>query len=63
MTERPWPGNIQELQNFIERAVVLTKGECLEVPLQKLKVPRTGRSIKQTERSLNLRKLGREVIL
>ncbi len=32
MTEWPWPGNIRELQNFIERAVILTTGECLEVP-------------------------------
>jgi transcriptional regulator with GAF, ATPase, and Fis domain len=28
----PWPGNIRELQNFIERAVILTKGEALNVP-------------------------------
>jgi len=28
----PWPGNIRELQNVIERAVILTKGEILQVP-------------------------------
>jgi len=28
----PWPGNIRELQNFIERAVILTKGEVLQIP-------------------------------
>jgi len=28
----PWPGNIRELQNFIERAVILTKGGVLEIP-------------------------------
>ena len=28
----PWPGNIRELQNFIERAVLLTKGEVLQIP-------------------------------
>jgi len=27
----PWPGNIRELQNFIERAVILTTGEVLRV--------------------------------
>src|SRR5215510_1111860 len=28
-----WPGNIRELQNFIERSVVLTKGAELEAPV------------------------------
>jgi formate hydrogenlyase transcriptional activator len=28
----PWPGNIRELQNFIERAVILTRGGVLELP-------------------------------
>src|ERR1700688_1097302 len=27
----PWPGNIRELQNFIERAVILTNGGVLEL--------------------------------
>jgi formate hydrogenlyase transcriptional activator len=27
----PWPGNIRELQNFIERAVILTKGNVLQL--------------------------------
>jgi formate hydrogenlyase transcriptional activator len=32
LTRYPWPGNIRELQNFIERAVVLTRGEVLQIP-------------------------------
>jgi formate hydrogenlyase transcriptional activator len=33
----PWPGNIRELQNVIERAVILSKGPELQVPLDGLK--------------------------
>ena len=33
----PWPGNIRELQNVIERAVILSKGPVLKVPLSDLK--------------------------
>jgi len=32
-----WPGNIRELENFIERAVILTRGSSLTVPLTELK--------------------------
>jgi len=36
LTNCPWKGNIRELANFIERAVILTRGEELEVPLNEL---------------------------
>jgi formate hydrogenlyase transcriptional activator len=32
-----WPGNIRELQNFIERAVILSSGHVLSAPLGDLK--------------------------
>lgn len=31
-----WPGNIRELENFIERAVILTRGSSLEAPVSEL---------------------------
>jgi formate hydrogenlyase transcriptional activator len=36
MTTWDWPGNIRELENFIERAVILTRGRSLEAPLEEL---------------------------
>ncbi len=32
-----WPGNIRELENFLERAVILTRGSSLEAPLGELR--------------------------
>jgi len=34
-----WPGNIRELENFIERAVILSRGSTLEAPLGELRAP------------------------
>ena len=33
-----WPGNIRELENFVERAVILTEGSELRAPLGELEV-------------------------
>jgi formate hydrogenlyase transcriptional activator len=33
----PWPGNVRELANVIERAVILSRGSVLEVPLGELR--------------------------
>lgn len=32
-----WPGNIRELENFIERSVILTQGSALHVPVGELR--------------------------
>jgi formate hydrogenlyase transcriptional activator len=37
LTAWDWPGNIRELENFIERAVLLTRGKSLEAPLAELR--------------------------
>jgi formate hydrogenlyase transcriptional activator len=39
LANAPWPGNIRELQSFIERSVILTRGENLEVPIHELAEP------------------------
>ncbi len=36
LTRYDWPGNIRELQNFIERAVILSPGGALEAPVREL---------------------------
>ncbi len=38
LTNNPWPGNVRELANFIERAVILSHGEELNVPIAELRV-------------------------
>lgn len=37
LTSYQWPGNIRELQNFIERSLILTSGNVLEPPLASLR--------------------------
>ncbi len=37
LTAWDWPGNIRELENFIERTVILTRGRSLEAPLAELR--------------------------
>jgi formate hydrogenlyase transcriptional activator len=37
LTNCPWKGNIRELANVVERAVIFTRGEELEVPMAELR--------------------------
>jgi formate hydrogenlyase transcriptional activator len=37
LTRYHWPGNIRELQNFIERAVIVSPGSALQAPVRELK--------------------------
>ncbi|HUB33135.1 MAG TPA: sigma 54-interacting transcriptional regulator [Bryobacteraceae bacterium] len=43
LTRYPWPGNIRELQNVIERAVILTSGPVLTVRTDDLRPPNPAR--------------------
>lgn len=36
LTRYDWPGNIRELQNFIERSVILSPGRTLQAPVESL---------------------------
>ena len=38
LTKWHWPGNIRELENFIERSVILTQGSALRAPLSELEM-------------------------
>jgi len=44
LTTWDWPGNIRELENFIERAVLLTRGKSLEAPLSEFRQANTAES-------------------
>src|SRR5207245_2716178 len=44
-----WPGNIRELQNLVERAVILSTGPTLKVPLHDLQVQSTPTASRKIE--------------
>ncbi|PYU92464.1 MAG: Fis family transcriptional regulator [Acidobacteria bacterium] len=58
----PWPGNIRELENLLERAVILTPGSALQIPAAELKAPaetdlRPTATLEEAEREHILRAL------
>jgi formate hydrogenlyase transcriptional activator len=58
----PWPGNIRELQNVIERAVILSPGPSLHVPLGDLQ-PAPGVPEEPTAEAVTLADAEREHIV
>jgi len=61
LTGYAWPGNIRELQNLIERAVILTRGSVLEIPLGELK--QAGKAGSNQNHAATLEAIEREHIL
>ena len=57
-----WPGNIRELQNVIERAVILSPGATLVLPAQDLQ-PKTSRASSGSKPAATLKDTERETIL
>ena len=43
-----WPGNIRELQNVVERAVIISTGPVLSVDVSDLRFPIDGRTVEQS---------------
>ena len=60
-----WPGNIRELENLIERAVILSSGPELKVPLADLRpaLTRTAERAKNTDTGEQLLEIERQQIL
>jgi PAS domain S-box-containing protein len=48
-----WPGNIRELENFLERAVILTRGPVLYVPLAELQMAEDPQEAEQQNPTLH----------
>jgi formate hydrogenlyase transcriptional activator len=63
LVDYPWPGNIREMQNVIERAVILSRGSELEIPLSELKQQTKSASAEAPDGSSTLEQAEREHIL
>jgi formate hydrogenlyase transcriptional activator len=63
LSEYHWPGNIRELENFIERAVILSRGSKLETPLSELAKQKKLLSAVSANNSTTLEEAERDHIL
>ena len=48
-----WPGNIRELENLLERSVILSEGSVLRVPLSELHMADSSSETRGTEQTLH----------
>jgi formate hydrogenlyase transcriptional activator len=48
MRRHTWAGNVRELENFIERAVIITRGSHLQIPLAELRTETVANSVGKT---------------
>jgi formate hydrogenlyase transcriptional activator len=63
LVEYAWPGNIRELENLIERAIIVSPGPVLRVPLGEIKAPSELPAEGLSPESLTLRAAERDHIL
>jgi formate hydrogenlyase transcriptional activator len=52
-----WPGNIRELENLIERSVILSEGTVLRVPLEELRIAKSETAVADDQSLVNSEKL------
>jgi transcriptional regulator with GAF, ATPase, and Fis domain len=62
LTAWDWPGNIRELENFIERAVILTRKKSLQAPLEEFRRPPSEKPAPISEREEDIARIVKETI-
>jgi formate hydrogenlyase transcriptional activator len=47
-----WPGNVRQLQNFVEHGVIVSRGASFEPPLGQLRLPKSASAPKKNTKTL-----------